>query len=163
MPASDPTEILLAFDLWATREILDACSELTPAQLDQKFEIGPGSLRATLTHIIGAMRRWTDQLAGRELRDRIELDGQVRGPAELTSLLEEAAADFAAAVRAHPPSGIVSRTLHGKEYSFTRGAVFTHVMTHGVHHRAQCLNMLRHLGVAPLPPSSVTEWTFAVG
>jgi uncharacterized damage-inducible protein DinB len=27
-----------------------------------------------------------------------------------------------------------------------------------MHHRAQCLNMLRHLGVTPLPPSSVTEW-----
>jgi uncharacterized damage-inducible protein DinB len=29
-----------------------------------------------------------------------------------------------------------------------------------MHHRAQCLNMLRHLGVTPLPASSVTEWTW---
>jgi uncharacterized damage-inducible protein DinB len=33
-------------------------------------------------------------------------------------------------------------------------------MTHGMHHRAQCLNMLRRLGVQPLPPSSVAEWTW---
>jgi uncharacterized damage-inducible protein DinB len=33
------------------------------------------------------------------------------------------------------------------------------VATHGVHHRAQCLNMLRHLGVKPLPLSSVAEWS----
>jgi uncharacterized damage-inducible protein DinB len=38
--------------------------------------------------------------------------------------------------------------------------VLTHVTTHGMHHRAQCLNMLRQLGVTPLPPSSVTEWTW---
>ena len=29
-----------------------------------------------------------------------------------------------------------------------------------MHHRAQCLNMLRQLGVTPLPPSSVAEWTW---
>ncbi|RMH26245.1 MAG: hypothetical protein D6693_07555 [Planctomycetota bacterium] len=34
----------------------------------------------------------------------------------------------------------------------------THVCTHGMHHRAQCLNMLRRLGVETLPPSSVVEW-----
>jgi uncharacterized damage-inducible protein DinB len=42
----------------------------------------------------------------------------------------------------------------------TRGAVLAHVTTHGTHHRAQCLNMLRRLGVNPLPPSSVAEWTW---
>ena len=26
-------------------------------------------------------------------------------------------------------------------------------------HRAQCLNMFRQLGVDPLPPSAVVEWT----
>ena len=36
----------------------------------------------------------------------------------------------------------------------------THITTHGTHHRAQCLNMLRQLGVTPLPPSSVAEWTW---
>jgi hypothetical protein len=27
-----------------------------------------------------------------------------------------------------------------------------------MHHRAQCLNMLRHIGLTPLPLSSVLEW-----
>ena len=42
----------------------------------------------------------------------------------------------------------------------TRGATIVHVTTHGTHHRAQCLNILRQLGVTPLPPSSVAEWTW---
>ncbi|MCA9288067.1 MAG: LysR family transcriptional regulator [Phycisphaerales bacterium] len=54
---------------------------------------------------------------------------------------------------------IVTRTRDGKTYSFTRGAVVTHITTHGMHHRAQCLNMLRQLGVNPLPKSSVMEWS----
>jgi uncharacterized damage-inducible protein DinB len=48
----------------------------------------------------------------------------------------------------------------GRTLQFTRGAVVMQVTTHDVHHRAQCLNVLRQSGVAPLPPSSVAEWTF---
>ena len=48
------------------------------------------------------------------------------------------------------------------EYSFTRGGVLTHVATHGMHHRAQCLNMFRSLGIAPLPSNSVLEWMLMV-
>ena len=42
-----------------------------------------------------------------------------------------------------------------------RGGVLTHVMTHGMHHRAQCLNMFRQLGVKG-PPSAVVEWMLMV-
>ncbi|MCH7793309.1 MAG: hypothetical protein IID31_13640, partial [Planctomycetes bacterium] len=49
-----------------------------------------------------------------------------------------------------------------RSYSFTRGGVLTHVATHGMHHRAQCLNMFRSLGIAPLPPTSVLEWMLMV-
>ena len=51
----------------------------------------------------------------------------------------------------------MSRTV---AFTFARGAVITHVTTHGMHHRAQCLNMLRQLGVEQLPPSAVVEWVF---
>jgi uncharacterized damage-inducible protein DinB len=42
-----------------------------------------------------------------------------------------------------------------------RGAVLTHVTTHGMHHRAQCVNMLRQLG-ADIPLNSVIEWMLTV-
>jgi uncharacterized damage-inducible protein DinB len=34
-----------------------------------------------------------------------------------------------------------------------------HVTTHGTHHCAKCLNMLRQLRVKPFPPSSFAKWT----
>ena len=61
-------------------------------------------------------------------------------------------------MRAHPLEENVTATRGGKSYTFTRGGVLTHVTTHGVHHRAQCLNMFRQLGVSPVPASSVLEW-----
>jgi uncharacterized damage-inducible protein DinB len=160
MPLSNPVEILLTHDRWATKNILQACEKLSADQFHQRFEMGPGSLHATIIHIIGAMRGWGDLLAQRPMRPRPDQDGTQLTPGELQKLLDESADDFAHSVRTHPPDEIVSRERNGKMYSFTRGAVLTHVTTHAMHHRAQCLNMLRKLGVAPLPPSSVMEWTF---
>ena len=42
----------------------------------------------------------------------------------------------------------------------TRGAVLAHVTMRGTHHRARYLNMLHPLGVQPLLPSNVAEWTW---
>ena len=160
MATSDPLKILLAHDRWGTRQILDACSKLSDEQFHQRFEIGPGSLHDTITHMLGAMRAWTQLLAGQEMGARLEKDGR-RSMGELVGLLDICANEFASEAVRLPLEAMVSRTREGKIYQFTRGAVLTHVATHGMHHRAQCLNMLKQLGVKPLPLSSVAEWTWA--
>jgi len=161
MPQSDPLQILLSHDRWATDQVLDACTRLTPEQFHRRFDIGAGSLHDTLTHLVGAMRTWTDSLTGQEPRPRLETDGQRRTPEQLRALLDESCRELTAEARRRPLEEIVTRRLRdGRTIQLTRGAVVTHVTTHGMHHRAQCLNMLRQLGVNPLPPSSVTEWTW---
>ena len=157
---SNAFDILLEHDQWATRQILETCAALSDEQFHRRFEMGPGSLHDTLNHMLAAKRGWGDMLAGRE--DRPRLEGVKRTVAELTALHDEIAGDFAAIARAHPVDEIVSRSRGGKMYSFPRGGVVTHVTTHGMHHRAQCLNMLRHVGAASLPRSSVVEWMIGV-
>jgi uncharacterized damage-inducible protein DinB len=156
MATSNPLDILLAHNLWANRQIIEACAALTPEQFHQRFEMGPGSLHDTVTHILAAMRVWGDTLGGREQRPRLE--GTVRSIAELSAILDEVSAEIAVAAQMHPLADEATLTRGGKAYSFPRGGILTHVTTHGMHHRAQCLNMLRHLGAIPLPPSSVAEW-----
>lgn len=160
MAKSDPLDLLLTHNQWANRQILDCCRELTDEQLRRSFDMGVGSLHATMTHVLGAMRGWGDMLAGREQRPRLEESGFTVD--ELVALNDELSDDLKATASAHPADEIVTATRGGKSYSFTRGGVFTHVTTHGMHHRAQCLNMLRHLGVNPLPPSAVVEWMLMV-
>jgi uncharacterized damage-inducible protein DinB len=160
MPTSNPLDILLSHDRWATQNMLEACAGLSEEEFHKRFDIGPGSLHDTTTHILGAMRRWGDMLAGRGQRPRLE--GTRRTPAELLTLLDDIASDFAATARRHPVDEIASGSRDGKTYTFARATVLTHVATHAVHHRAQCLNMLRQLGVKPLPPSDVIEWAHAV-
>ncbi len=62
------------------------------------------------------------------------------------------------AARAHPLDQVLTPTRNGRTFTFARGAILTHVTTHAMHHRAQCLNMLRQLGVETLPPVAVVEW-----
>jgi uncharacterized damage-inducible protein DinB len=161
MATSDPAEILLKTNLWATRNIVLSCANLTAEQFHRRFEMGPGSSHDTTTHILMAMRVWTDMLAGREARPRLGSDGKKYSVDELLNLLDELAADLSVEAHRHPMDHTITATRGDKAYTFTRGAVLTHVTTHGMHHRAQCLNMLRHLGVNPLPQSSVLDWVRA--
>ena len=161
MPMSDPTDILLTHDRWATRNVLDACGTLDHDAFHKRFDMGVGSLHDTTTHILGAMRGWGDLLAGREQRERLEVAGPYE-PTALLELLDEIGADLLKHAKAHPVNEIVTGERGGKSWSFTRGGVITHVTTHGMHHRAQCLNMLRQLDVEPLPPTAVVEWMLMV-
>lgn len=178
-PTSDPADVLLKHDAWATRKLLSLCGSLPKDQFHQKFPIGLGSLHETLTHIVSVMRRWTDRLAGRTPRPMLHaipeyphLSGEAkdRTPDELTAILDEAERDLAETVRACRARGLDKTvTLEwpggdGKKqrYTFTHGAVIAHICTHGMHHRAQCLNMLKQLAIPGLsdnlPDPSVTDW-----
>jgi predicted O-methyltransferase YrrM/uncharacterized damage-inducible protein DinB len=148
---ADPLDILLEHNVWATHEVLRACSQISDSQWHQRFEIGLGSLHDTVTHIVGAMFRWADRIDGppRALRPCIE-NGTRRTPIELASMLDAAARDLsdcAARARQRGLAHEMDLTLGGVAYRFTLGAMLVHVTTHGMHHRAQCLNMLRHLRV----------------
>jgi uncharacterized damage-inducible protein DinB len=164
MAMSDPLQILLAHDRWATGKILDACTSLTDAQFHQPFEMGPGSVHNTALHMLGAMRLWCDVLSGEpSTPTRLDQDGKKRTASALIALAGETYDYFTDLALKHPVEESISRERGGKIYTFTCGAVITHVTTHGMHHRAQLLNMLRHLGVNPLPKSSVVEWTIETG
>lgn len=169
----DPLDILLRHDHWGTRRVLEVCRELSPAQFQQRFDMGPGSLHDTLAHVIGAMRRWADRLTQRPIRPAIDnpprnvgmpSEYRIRTPDELIALLDPAAAELATiAVDLRRPGGLgldseISFALDNTTYRTTRGAGLVHVTTHGTHHRAQCLNMLRRLGVRALPELTVVDW-----
>jgi uncharacterized damage-inducible protein DinB len=159
MPASDPIQILLTHDRWATGQILSICATLTDEQFHRRFDIGHGSLHDTVTHILAAMQVLGDLLAAREQRPRLE--GTRRSLTELTSLHTSLADEIALSARTFPLDSTVTRQRGDQSYTLTRAEVLTHVATHAMHHRAQCLNMLRQLGVSPLPKSSVVEWVLA--
>ena len=162
MPTTNPVEVMLQHNQWANRQMLKACAKLTSEQFRQRFEMGCGSLHDNLVHVLSSTRAWGDMLAGIEPRPRMDQDGSQWTANELLPINDELCTLFATVALAHPFAEIATSTKGGKKYSFPRGGVISHVMTHAMHHRAQCLNMLRQIGVDPLPPSSVVEWMLKV-
>ena len=149
--------ILLAHARWADSLLLDHASKLTDAQLDQPFEIGLQTLRATITHNIAAMRAWADVYAERTQRPWIE-DEAPHTLDQLRAMHDETHTDWADLAARLPLDTVLERPPR----KFTRAHILAHVTTHSIHHRAQAFNILRHLGVGtvsePLPPLSVTGW-----
>ena len=117
---SDPVEILLTHNRWATKNLLDTCAALPDEQFHRSFDMGPGSLHDTVTHILGAMRGWGDMLAGREQRPRLE--GEKRTPRQLLELLHEISDDMEAPARAPPPDAAVSRPRGQRPHPLTPAA-----------------------------------------
>lgn len=160
MPPTDPAAILLDFEHWATHRMLDACAGLTDDQLDREFEMGLGTLRRNLAHNIGAMIGWTCVLEGREPEFPPDAEDDPPSIDRLRAMHDEAMARFRAA-GSDGYGDVLTPARNGTTYRFSRGGIVTHVVTHSMHHRAQCLNMLRHLGVETQPESSVFQWMLA--
>lgn len=155
MPA-DPHLVLLAHDRWANANLYDTCAKLTQDQFTQPFEMGCGSLRNNLVHNLGAMRSWTDVLNEFPARERLEESSF--SLTEIRELHDGVCNAFEQAALRRPFGVVIKRERGGKEYTFTVGGIIAHVMTHSMHHRAQCLNMLRQFGIEEQPMSSVMEW-----
>lgn len=154
---------LFAYGRWANECVFQAAAPLSDVQLDRPFEMGEGSLRATLRHIYGAERNW---------HERVQAPGWETFPeaAGLHAVAEiHAAAGQLATARFAWLAGLADAHLDRRHtYHFATGGTYTsrlrdillHVCTHGIHHRAQALNMLRHVGATP-PALDWIEWTFA--
>ncbi|RPG14717.1 MAG: hypothetical protein CBB69_011340 [Phycisphaera sp. TMED9] len=157
-PPTRPDLVLLDFDAWANDRLFDACRPLDDQALDQMFEMGLGSIRKSLIHNLGAMIGWTGVLKKIEDPFAGMKDGAAHSIEEIRADQSSASIEFQAAVLDGRFDDTMSRERDGKKFVFTRGGICAHVMTHSMHHRAQCLNMLRHLGVDDLPQSSVFQW-----
>jgi uncharacterized damage-inducible protein DinB len=142
--------VLFTYNDWGRDRLMALAAGLPDEKLDRPFEMGEGSLRKTLEHLFGAEWTWLQRCKGRS-----PASGECpRNFTTLSALWDEwrrtaeqrndfvgtlSSADLPRPVTyVHPSSG--------KRYSFQLGHVLLHVCNHGTHHRAQALNMLRHVG-----------------
>ena len=153
----DLLDRLLAHDAWTTGRLLDCSRGLDPAALDQRMDLGPGSIRATLVHVIRNMEVWTDLMADRPLREAGSDDLEA-----LASRLERAAADLASLARDVGARDAWDETwldrLDDPPREKTYGGAIGHVLTHSMHHRAQLIHMLKRAGAQDVPEGDLLSW-----
>ncbi len=131
---------------WGNAKILALCDGLTDEQLDRPREMGFGSLRNTLFHLLEAERIWLERWLGQPWRP-LEVDAAGMPLAKLTEALGEVAAARNELLAREAASGF-ARTVDFQDsrqtaWSFQIGDLLNHVSNHGIHHRAQALNFLR--------------------
>lgn len=138
-----------AYSDWATRKILAESMELPAEKIDRVFEMGIGTLRKTLCHLWDAERWWhtnwttgpagafpapDDKLSIAEISGHIESSWKARDQF-LTTLRDD---DLVRPVTTKPTPELT--------FQFPLGVTMLQLCVHSTLHRAQMMNMLRHVG-----------------
>lgn len=135
---------------WGREKVFSAVRDLPDDVLDRQFAMGLGSLREALKHIYGAERLWCERLGLVQPGDfprtnKLATVGDWRDAS--SGLAEVRNARIAPLSDQALVEVVAYQDSKGNPYAGRRGDILLHVANHGVHHRAQVLNMLRHVGV----------------
>jgi uncharacterized damage-inducible protein DinB len=146
---------MLEHDQWATSQLLNTASPLTEEQMNQEFDIGHRTLRATFEHMIMNVEGWTAAFTGQE--------PTVSGTsiAEFTERHDRAYPAFAAAAQTFEAAGRLDETFtdpFGEPQTF--GAAFLMIILHNEGHRTEVLHILRRLGLDHVPEVDYGLWDF---
>ncbi len=152
---------------WANDLLLLAAEQLTDEELRRPFPIGQGSIWLSLTHLFAAEYVWLEALVGNEsplapgdapgkLPGNQQGDRAMKSLAELRSrwaALDERWQVYLADLSSNSLARVVYKTssLTGQRVGTQQGDILLHVCTHAQYTTAQVINMLRQVGVEPLP------------
>lgn len=149
MAAVSMFDDLFRYNDWAHHRLLALCEGLTDEQLDRRRELGFGSLRATLFHIMTAEQIWWERWAGIPWR-QFPFDPQGTPLAEIAQGLADVAQQRRDLIEADRGTGwqrvVEYRDSKGNPYENVLSDLLLHVANHGIHHRAQALSFLKDYG-----------------
>lgn len=150
----------LRYSDWATRRVIRAAVPLDGAELDRTFPIGLHTLRRTLTHLRDAEEWWVDNWTRRGDGSFAKLP-DTTGLEELSRLLDASIAARDRYLDGCDAEALLSpvtvEPVPGAPLAFRVAESVMQLPTHGTHHRAQALAMLRRLGV-PAPDVSYVAY-----
>jgi uncharacterized damage-inducible protein DinB len=143
----------LAHSTWALSQLLDAAATLPAARLEQDLDIGPGPLRKNFAHTIECMYFFADNFAGRAYAERPGLAERACTLAGLRLMLVEAHGELKSAMLTAGERGLQATVLwpNAESKTLPTAAAIAQVFDHAALHRTQCINMLKRLGVRPVP------------
>jgi uncharacterized damage-inducible protein DinB len=146
-----------AHHVWATQQLLDACTVLSPDQLAAGLPGTFGPILETLRHLVGADRSYLVALTGGAMP---AVDTDTSGLPALRSIMEEDGDAWAslAATASDPDAVVVRYRDDGSESHARRGVRIAQALHHGTDHRSQVCTVLTTLGI---DPPAIDVWDFA--
>ncbi|MFQ5492141.1 MAG: DinB family protein, partial [Phycisphaerae bacterium] len=145
---------LWAHNDWGRDKVMALAANLDDGALDRSFAMGAGTLRLTLQHLWRAERAWLDCWLGDADPPAPPAEPALPVPA-LWDRFRLTAAERDRFLQGTSPQGLARKVRYrdsrGRAFEHALGDMMLHVCNHGQHHRAQALNMLRHLGIEKIP------------
>ena len=146
------------YNLWANLRLLDACAQLSDAQLDATMKGTFGSVRETLVHLLGAEEGYVRALTGThptpQLKELItfpgfdELRRRAKGSGEALIMFTE-----------QGKQGELSQILHldGGTYDAPAIVVVIQAINHAIDHRSQ---ISTELSQQDIEPPDLDSWAY---
>lgn len=154
----DLIDRMLEHDRWATNTLLEVCRGLSDAQLDQDYDVGHRTLRATFAHVVINIEFWTGLMEGRQIDYQPPDDDSLD---ELRERHERAYDAFAALARRLRDEGRLDETyVDHYEVRKSMAGTILHVVLHDEGHRTEVVHILTRLGVPDLPEVDHGLWDY---
>ena len=152
-PINDLIRFQLAHSTWALTSLLEHAATLPTSKLEEDLGIGPGSLRENLAHTIECVYFFADNFAGREYVERVGFADRARTLAGLRSMMSESQRELRDAILNAFERGLGEQVYwpNAPAKALPTAAAICQVFDHAALHRTQCINMLKRLGVRPVP------------
>jgi uncharacterized damage-inducible protein DinB len=143
---------------WAQEKMLAAAAGISKEDLNRPFDIGPGTLRKALHHIHDAERVWLERCTHNPAAT-VSAPDENAPITDIRKHATEVAAkrkSFLESLKEPDADRPITFTRRGETATAILRHIIVQVCNHGMHHRAQAVNMMRALGVKP----PLTEYLF---
>jgi uncharacterized damage-inducible protein DinB len=145
-------QTLYQYNRWANGRVLEAVSKLTAEQFTRDLSNSFGSVRNTLTHIMGAewvwLRRWKGT-SPKSFHDPAEFPNIQTLRAKWVEIEREQIEYINSLTDESLATMITYVNFKGESWTYTLWQMLQHLVNHSTYHRGQVTTMLRQLGAAP--------------
>jgi uncharacterized damage-inducible protein DinB len=143
------------YNLWANLRLLDACEQLTDAQLDATAKGMFGNVRETLVHLLSAEENYVRHLTGMSPTPRLREFTTFPGFQELRRRAESSGNALITVAEQRDMSQILY--LDNGSYEIPAIAILIQAINHAIDHRSQIATLL---SLQDIEPSDLDGWSY---
>jgi uncharacterized damage-inducible protein DinB len=146
----------ILYNNWANQQVLEACQNLSEAQLATTIPGAYGSIHATLGHMVASEAYYLRLLTGSSPQPPFKWEDRP-GLAEITAYAAQVGKALVEMAERTLPTDAVVEEADGKQFHYLALAVFIQMINHGIEHRTNVTTMLNQ---GLLTPPEVDGWGY---
>jgi uncharacterized damage-inducible protein DinB len=155
---NQPLAELFRYNRWANLRLVDACRDLSAAQLATHAPGTSGSIGELMTHVVGGQQTFVLRTKGRQHEGELNRQSAWPGIDVLRELAMSTSDELIAIADRLDEVAEIDLPYGPKTYRFPVSFFLTHALAHGVEHRTEIRFALAHLGIeAP----DLDGWAYA--